>query len=230
MESKVLKGFDFVLELFTGTVYIVSSSRDFHPTPLVLSRPLIRRNFWSMALLPTFIIIYLYGGSIMYNAHLYSPYEIIKFAVGEVRRKLEPQTSGASSLHPHYAGLCYEATQLFIENIQKSRNSTPYFILNKFDYSIMNFHWPKIEDLNTSFEHYFQIDPFHLHCIPTMRVYVTKRRNCSLRIYRKVVKRKDSHEPLWLLHRDIVVRNIGVHMLELFTGTVYIVSSSRDFH
>ena len=56
----------------------------------------------------------------MYNAHLYSPYEIIKFAVGEVRRKLEPQTSGASSLHPHYAGLCYEATQLFIENIQKS--------------------------------------------------------------------------------------------------------------
>lgn len=55
-------------------------------------------------------------------ANLPNAYEIIHFNVKCVRRELVSQTVGPDPLHPDYAGLCYQATHMFIEKMQNSCN------------------------------------------------------------------------------------------------------------
>lgn len=56
----------------------------------------------------------------MNYAQLSTVYDIIHFNVKMVRRELAGHTEGPDALNPNYAGLCYQATDMFIKRMQKS--------------------------------------------------------------------------------------------------------------
>lgn len=53
-------------------------------------------------------------------ANFPNAYEMIKFNMWLVRKKLEKHTVGSNPDNPGYAGLCYQATSMFLEEMKES--------------------------------------------------------------------------------------------------------------
>lgn len=53
-------------------------------------------------------------------ANFPNAYEMIKYNMWQVRRELEKHTVGSNPDNPNYAGLCYQATSMFLEKMKES--------------------------------------------------------------------------------------------------------------